>query len=159
MTRLNRILALALTLVLMLGAVAGVVGSAEEGSANPIVAVNVAYEDKIAPMFAIDRTGVAEASTDISVTFDGVEAVYVGSMADLKGKPVAIFKSQGVVAKRLGDNLDVVIVIDGETTVVSYNVVNNYFRVMLNSATATAAQKALYQATIDYAAAAKAHFG
>ncbi|MBO5908121.1 MAG: hypothetical protein J6Q85_08255 [Clostridia bacterium] len=171
MTRLNRILALALTLVLMLGAVVGVVSSAAYDAEGYILATNVAYDDAIAPMFAISKEKVASVS-GLTVTVDGVDATYVGTTENLfntsdkdieegTAEPVAahIFKAAGIAPKLLDEDLEVVVSVNGEAVATfTYNVALDYFQAKLDAG-ATGNKKALYEAVLVYAAAAKAQFG
>lgn len=170
MKKITRILALALTLALMLGAVVGVLSSAAEYDAEGyVLATNVAYDDDLAPMFAIDRSKVENVDS-LSVTVNGVEATYVGTddnLYNLSDEEIeagavptaaAIFKSKGIAPKNLDADLTVVVSVDGEAkATITYNVATDYFQAKLDGG-ATGAKAALYTATLEYAAAAKAHF-
>ena len=167
MKRFTKIFVAVLALALLVGGVVGISAAAEENDQKWVVSSNVSYADEIFPYFAIDATLAAD-PTNLKVTVDGEEAKLTATNKDIYGNGTVfahVYVGTGVAPKDMAAELEIIVTYDDvvveETTysVAQYFYERLYKNGIVNATTASdLLKKELYIATLEYGAAANAHF-
>jgi len=163
--KLSRILILALSLVVLVGAAFGFSASAEDTEyTNEIVSMNIAYGDTIQVLIALDTP--VDNQEGITVKYidpNGEEkiATYWKTM-DVKGIDRPVWYTEGISAKDLGQDVVATVYVNGEAistanvSVAHYLYTKLYKEGYINAKSELDLhKKALYQNLLTYAASAE----
>ena len=111
MNKLTKILLLALTLVLVIGASVAVVASAEDEVLPTIIGKNLVYTDMTAIQIAVDPATVDAKDVKLLATVDGKTATYtsyeVSTDSDVAG--AYVFTIKGIPASAISDEVTIVV--------------------------------------------------
>lgn len=111
MNKLTKILLLALTLVLVIGASVAVVASAEDDVLPTIIGKNLVYTDMTAIQIAVDPATVDAKDVKLLATVDGKTATYtsyeVSTDSDVAG--AYVFTIKGIPASAISDEVTIVV--------------------------------------------------
>lgn len=164
-TNHSRILILALSLVILVGAMVGFSSSAEDTEyTNEIVSMNIAYGDTVQVLIALDAP--IDNQDGITVKYidpngDEQTATYWKTM-DVKGTNRPVWYTKGISAKDLGQDVVATVYVDGEAistanvSVAHYLYTKLYKEGYINAQSETDLhKKALYQNLLTYAASAE----
>ena len=164
-TNHSRILILALSLVILVGAMVGFSSSAEDTEyTNEIVSMNIAYGDTVQVHIALDAP--IDNQDGITVKYidpngDEQTATYWKTM-DVKGTNRPVWYTKGISAKDLGQDVVATVYVDGEAISTANVSVGHYLYTKLykegfiNATEETDLhKKELYQNLLTYAASAE----
>jgi hypothetical protein len=111
MNKLTKILLLALTLLLVIGASVAVVASAEDEVLPTIIGKNLVYTDMTAIQIAVDPATVDAKDVKLLATVDGKTATYtsyeVSTDSDVAG--AYVFTIKGIPASAISDEVTIVV--------------------------------------------------